>query len=374
MNSSANDDLRYMARALELARRGWYTTHPNPRVGCVIVNNGDIVGEGFHERTGEPHAEIHALQAAGDRARGGTAYVTLEPCSHHGRTPPCADALVAAGVARVVVGMRDPNPRVAGEGLERLQAAGIATRAGVLEAQARALNPGFCKRMESGRPWVRVKLAASLDGRTALASGESQWITGEAARRDVQRLRAQSSAVLTGSGTVLADDPSLNVRLSAAELDHAGEVRQPLRVVLDPRPVMGPEAKILSLPGTTLVYTRPEYAQAADALAAAGAGVVETPGAEDALDLAAVLQDLARREVNEVHVEAGAHLSGAFVQAGLVDELVIYLAPHLMGDGGRGLFHLPLIERMQDRIALRIQDIRAVGDDWRITATPNIKN
>ncbi len=363
MNVAAAEDHGFMARALRLARRGLYTTDPNPRVGCVIVRDGAVVGEGWHRRAGEPHAEIHALREAGEAARGATAYVTLEPCCHHGRTPPCSQALIEAGVARVVAAMEDPNPRVAGQGLRALRDAGIEAESGLLAEQAEALNPGFVQRMRHGRPWVRLKLAMSLDGRTAMASGESRWITGEAARADVHRLRARSSAVLTGIGTVLADDPSLNARL-----DQGIEVHQPLRVVLDAHLAMPPEARMLSLPGKTLVLTYSRDEAQREALEAAGAEVCVLPGVGDRLDLDAVLAELGRREVNELMVEAGAVLAGGFLQAGRVDELVFYLAPHLMGDGARGLFHLPGLERMEERIALDIRDIRAVGHDWRITA------
>lgn len=363
-------DREFMARALRLARRGLYTTQPNPRVGCVIVRDGEVVGEGWHRRAGGPHAEIEALRSAGDAARGATVYVTLEPCSHHGRTPPCADALIGAGVGRVVAAMVDPNPQVAGRGLERLREAGIETGSGLLADEAGSLNPGFVKRMRDGLPWVRVKMAMSLDGRTAMASGESQWITGQAARADVQRLRARSGAVLTGIGTVACDDPSLNVRATASQLGIEGEPLQPLRVVLDPELQLSPRARLLSLAGPVLVLTRIDDAAARARLEAAGAQVETVAPAPGGLDLTAVLKTLAGRGVNEVHVEAGAILCGALITAGLVDELVLYVAPHLMGGEARGLFFLPGLERMADRIALTIEDVRAVGEDWRITATP----
>ena len=356
-------DHEYMAHALRLAARGLHTTDPNPRVGCVIVSGDDIIGEGWHMRAGEAHAEVAALAQAGTGARGATAYVTLEPCCHHGRTPPCTDALKKAGVARVVVGMEDPNPQVAGKGIEALEAAGIGVTCGVLAAQAAVLNPGFVSRMQTGRPYVRSKLAMSLDGRTAMASGESQWITGTPARDDVQRLRARASAVLSGIGTVLADDPSLNVRVENFD------VLQPLRVILDSRLQLPPTAKLLGLPGNTLVLTGSADDSKRAALANAGAEVVTVPLDGDRLDLNRVMQVLGERDINEVHVEAGAVLNGALLQAGLVDELVIYVAPHLMGDAARGLFSLPGMERMDQRINLSISDIRAVGEDWRITAT-----
>lgn len=358
----------YMARAIRLARNGVYSADPNPIVGCVIVNGEQVVGTGWHRRAGEPHAEIHALREAGERARGSDVYVTLEPCSHQGRTPPCADALIAARAGRVVVAMQDPNPRVAGQGLERLRAAGVKVETGLLEAEARALNPGFVCRMRSGRPWVRLKLAASVDGRTAMASGESRWITGAAARHDVQRLRARSSAIVTGIGTVLMDNPCMNVRLDASQLGSVEPVRQPLRVVLDSRLRMSPQARLLGLPGDTLVLTVSQDLDRKRALRDAGAEVVTLKTADGSMAPRTVLEELARREVNEVLLECGPTLAGAFVGAGLVDELVLYLAPHLMGDAARGLFRLPGLENMQQRIALEWVDQRRVGDDLRLIA------
>lgn len=355
------DDGRYMARALQLARRGLYTTDPNPRVGCVLVKGGEVVGEGWHERAGGPHAEVVALTAAGARSRGAIAYVSLEPCCHHGRTPPCTQALITAGVERVVAAMPDPNPKVARQGIAELEQAGIRVDIGLMQADAERLNRGFLSRMTRGRPYVRVKLAASLDGRTALVSGESKWITGEAARADVQRLRASSSAILTGIGTVLADDPSLTVR----DFDIG---RQPLRVVVDGHLSMRPNARLLHLPGKTLVVTAADDNEYAEPLLAAGAEVMVLSAGPEAVDLAALMQDLGQREVNDVLVEAGATVCGALLRAGLVDELVLYLAPHLLGSGARGMFNLPGLESMRGRIALQIQDVRAVGQDWRITA------
>ncbi|MBI5612056.1 MAG: bifunctional diaminohydroxyphosphoribosylaminopyrimidine deaminase/5-amino-6-(5-phosphoribosylamino)uracil reductase RibD [Gammaproteobacteria bacterium] len=353
-----------MARALRLAGKGLHTTDPNPRVGCVVVKNGEIVGEGWHERAGEPHAEVLALRVAGARARGATVYVTLEPCCHHGRTPPCSRALIEAGVARVVTAMQDPNPRVAGQGAQHLSDAGIAIEIGLMEAAARALNPGFVQRMQTGRPYVRVKLAASLDGRTALASGESKWITGAAARHDVQRWRARSSAILTGIGTILADDPSLTVR----DFDVSG--RQPLRVVADSRLRLPATAKLLTAPGATLVATASADADCAAALIAAGAELVRLCGTDGRVDLAALLAHLARREVNELLVEAGASLSGALLDAGLMDELIVYLAPHVLGAGARAMFDTPVLAAMAERTSLTITDVRAFGPDWRIVAKP----
>ena len=363
-------DRQWMARALQLAARGRYTTAPNPCVGCVLVRDGEPVGEGWHRTAGEPHAERLALAAAGARARGATAYVTLEPCVHHGRTPPCTEALIAAGVARVVAAMADPNPRVAGQGLARLRAQGLEVTDGLLEAEARALNPGFCKRMTRGRPHVRVKLAASLDGRTALASGESQWITAPPARRDVQFLRARSGAIVTGIGTVLADDPALNVRLEAADLGLASNqpVPQPLRVVVDSRLRLPPGARMLAQPGETRVAYTLVVPERAAALAAAGARLQRCAASGGRVALDDLLRQLAEEEINEVLIEAGATLAGAALQAGLVDELILYLAPHLLGDGARGLFHLPGLARMADRLPLLLQDVRQVGQDLRITA------
>lgn len=360
---TAADDHRFMARALQLAERGLFSTDPNPRVGCVLVRAGEVVGEGWHQRAGEPHAEIHALQAAGDRARGATAYITLEPCCHHGRTPPCSEALIAAGVSRVVAAMEDPNPQVAGQGLARLQQQGIEVRRGVLQAQAEVLNPGFIQRMRYARPYVRGKMAMSLDGRTAMASGESQWITGEAARRDVHRLRARSAAILTGIGTVLADDPALTARLE-------GDISQPLRVVLDSRLQLPLRARLLSQPGRSLILTVSDDTHKADALREAGAEVEVLAARDGRVDLTAVLACLARREVNELMVEAGATLCGALMQEGLFDELVIYMAPLVLGDEARGLLSLPGLASMADRIELQIDDMRAVGRDWRIQARP----
>jgi diaminohydroxyphosphoribosylaminopyrimidine deaminase/5-amino-6-(5-phosphoribosylamino)uracil reductase len=364
-----------MARAIQLAERGRYTTDPNPRVGCVLVRDGQVVGESWHRRAGEPHAEPLALADAGERARGATVYVTLEPCSHHGRTPPCAEALIAAGVARVVCAMVDPNPRVAGRGVERLRQAGITVEVGCLESEARALNPGFVKRHEQGRPYVRCKLAASLDGRTALATGESQWITAEAARRDVQRWRAASSAIVTGLGTVLGDDPSLNVRLTAADLPGMAAdepVRQPWRVVVDSYWRTPPAARMLGLPGRTLIAGIGPSDTAAAALEAVGAELMRLPEHSGRVDLAALMAELARREVNEVLLEAGSTLSGAAVHAGLVDEILLYQAPCLMGQAAKGLFDLPGIDTMLDRVGLEILDVRRIGRDLRIRARPDL--
>ena len=353
-----------MARALRLAQHGLMSAAPNPRVGCVLVRDGEVVGEGWHERTGQPHAEINALQQAGSRATGATAYVTLEPCCHQGRTPPCTDALIAAGVTRVVAAMEDPNPQVAGQGLTALRAAGIDATAGLLADAAEQLNAGFIMRMRQGRPWVRCKLAMSVDGRTAMASGESCWITGDAARADVHRLRGRSDAIMTGIGTVLADDPSLTARIAGL----AEDFHQPLRVILDSNLRTPPDAKLLDLPGETLIFTGAVDADNEARLTRTGIRIVTLPMQDGKLELPAVLQYLGTQQVNEVHLEAGATLCGALLQAGLLDELVIYMAPHLMGDAARGLFALPGLEQMSERVKLSISDVRAVGDDWRITA------
>jgi len=362
----------WMARAIRLARLGLYTTDPNPRVGCVIVRNGELIAEGWHRKAGEPHAEKIALANAGNRAAGATAYVTLEPCCHHGRTPPCSDALIAAGVERVVVAMRDPNPLVAGKGLEQLRSAGIDVVTGVLESEAANLNPGFIKRMSRGLPYVRCKLAMSLDGRTAMASGESKWITSEASRRDVHRLRARSSAIVTGIGTVLVDNPALTVRLPADALQGVTseeEILQPLRVVLDTRLSIPPDAGILGQSGETIIVTTSDDEAAAEALLAAGATILRQDHSDE-IDLEAVLVHLAETGVNEVLIESGATLAGAAMSAGLVDELVLYLAPHLMGDAARGLLHLPGIGTMAQRIELTMTDLRQVGPDIRLTLIP----
>ncbi|RAH38605.1 bifunctional diaminohydroxyphosphoribosylaminopyrimidine deaminase/5-amino-6-(5-phosphoribosylamino)uracil reductase RibD [Halomonas sp. SL1] len=365
----------WMARALVLARRGLYTTDPNPRVGCVLVSDGRRVGEGWHQRAGEPHAEVHALRDAGEAARGATAYVTLEPCSHHGRTGPCAEALVEAGVAKVVVAMRDPNPLVAGNGIARLRAAGIEVEVGLLEAQARALNPGFVSRMAEGRPFVRLKMAMSLDGRTAMRSGESQWITGPRARCQVQRLRARSSAVITGVESVIFDNSRLTLRADQLELPDAEAIaaRQPLRVVVDSRLRLPEAAACLREPGRTLVATVDGHdAERRARLEAAGAEVLALPAGKDGrVDLAALLGHLAEREaVNEALLETGATLAGAMLDAGLVDEMQLFVAPTLLGGEARPLFALPGLETMAERKPLEILDIRAVGRDWRITARP----
>ncbi|MEE4087310.1 bifunctional diaminohydroxyphosphoribosylaminopyrimidine deaminase/5-amino-6-(5-phosphoribosylamino)uracil reductase RibD [Pseudomonas syringae] len=364
-------DVHYMARALELARKGLYSTHPNPRVGCVIVREGQIVGEGWHALAGEPHAEVHALRQAGEQARGATAYVTLEPCSHHGRTPPCADALVNAGVTRVVASMQDPNPEVAGRGLLRLMTAGIAVQCGVLEAEARALNKGFIKRMETGQPYVRVKLAMSLDGRTAMASGESQWITGPEARSAVQRLRAQSSVVLTGADTVLADKARLTVRPDElglnAELTALAAARAPLRVLIDGRLRVPLDAPFFQA-GSALVATC-AAASARGRYHDEGHEIVAMADSAGHVDLRKLLTELGTRGVNEVLVEAGPRLAGAFTRLGLVDEFQIFMAGKFLGSSARPLLDLPLAQ-MSEALELKIVEMRAVGNDWRVIALP----
>ncbi|MBD8871521.1 bifunctional diaminohydroxyphosphoribosylaminopyrimidine deaminase/5-amino-6-(5-phosphoribosylamino)uracil reductase RibD [Rhodanobacter sp. DHB23] len=370
-----------MAHALRLAERGLCTTQPNPRVGCVIAHGDEAVGSGWHQRAGEPHAEVHALREAGERARGATAYVTLEPCAHHGRTPPCADALVAAGVARVVVAAEDPFPQVAGRGLEKLRAAGITVDTGLLRDEARELNIGFFSRIERGRPFVRLKLAMSLDGRTALAGGESKWITGEAARADVQRWRARSSAILTGSGTVLADDPRLTVRLNDSfSLFPAERVPgeewepatpphvPPLRVILDRHLRTPAGSHVLDDSAPTLLLHGPEATCTGDRFA--GVRLATVAERDGMLDLHAVLALLAKRDCNEVHVEAGPTLCGALFAAGLADELLLYVAPILLGDTARPLLVLPPLADMAARWKLRLVDQRMLGSDMRLRFRP----
>ena len=354
-------DSFWMAHALRLAEQGLNTTSPNPRVGSVVVQGDTMVGQGWHQRAGEPHAEVLALRAAGEKARGATIYITLEPCGHHGRTPPCVDILIAAGVRRVVAAVQDPNPMVAaGRGITKLRSAGIEVVCGLMEAAARELNIGFFARMTRGMPWVRSKIAMSLDGRTALHNGLSQWITCPAARQDVQQWRARSCAVLSGIGTVLADDPQLNVR----DIETS---RQPLRVVLDSQLRLPLSARILQAPGA-VVYTATEDGKKIAALEKSGACVVLLPDANRRVDLMAALHDLAASGCNEVLVEAGSALNGALLQAGLVDELVLYLAPQLLGDRARGMAQLGEYISLDQHLALVWQDVRQVGKDLRIVA------
>jgi diaminohydroxyphosphoribosylaminopyrimidine deaminase / 5-amino-6-(5-phosphoribosylamino)uracil reductase len=362
VNNFSAADHAFMAQALQLAAQGLFTTTPNPRVGCVLVRDGIPIGTGWHTQAGGPHAEIDALQKVdAGRTAGCTAYVTLEPCSHHGRTPPCADALVAAGVGRVVVAMRDPNPLVAGQGLEKLRAAGIAVDCGLLENEARELNIGFVSRMTRGRPWVRLKVAMSLDGKTALRNGVSQWITQPEARRDAHAWRARSCAVLTGFGTVRDDNPRLTVR--ALETP-----RQPRPVVVDSRLETPLDAKLMA--GGALIFTACPAAEKAAELTARGAEVVVLPGADGRVDLAALLQALGSRGCNEVLVEAGQRLNGALLRDGLVDELLIYQAPLILGDPGRGMADLPEFGTLADAPHLTIIERRMVGADQRLLARP----
>jgi len=362
-------DERYMAMALRLAERGMNTTRPNPRVGCVLVKDGEIVGEGWHERAGEPHAEIHALNQAGDKAKGAVAYVSLEPCCHQGRTGPCSQALIQAGVRRVVAAMLDPNPKVAGQGLAQLHQAGVETLHGLLQAQAEELNTGFIFRMRHGRPRITCKLAVSLDGHTAMANGESQWITSEPARLDVHMLRARSCAILTGVGTILSDDPSLTVRLPDWDPEF-----QPLRVIMDSQLQTPPNARCLALPGRTLILTLGAGSDKQRVLERAGAEIVALPAdAQGRVDLSTAMSHLGRLEINELMVEAGAALNGALLESGLMDQCVIYVAPHFMGSQTRPMLETPALGTMADRVQLDIKEWRAVGRDWRITAVPEVE-
>jgi diaminohydroxyphosphoribosylaminopyrimidine deaminase/5-amino-6-(5-phosphoribosylamino)uracil reductase len=357
----SKQDAIYMARALSLAKNGLYTTDPNPRVGCVLVRDNKIIAEGWHSRAGQGHAEVEALKTITD-AKNATAYITLEPCSHYGKTPPCCDALIKAGVSRVVVAMQDPNPLVAGQGLKKLQAAGITVDCGLLQADAEQLNRGFIKRMLTGKPLVRSKLAMSLDGRTALANGESKWITSGEARVDVHRLRAESSAILTGINTVLADDPSLNARLEV-------EVLQPIRVVLDSQLKMPVTAKMASLAGESWILTCSENQQKKQALEQAGFKVFLLPEKNSRIDLNAVFDFLGQQQINEVLVEAGSILNGALLEADLVDEWIIYMASCVLGDNGRGLFTLPNLQTMADKKVLQLKQVRQIGVDLRLRLT-----
>lgn len=364
-------DRQMMSRALQLAAKGRFTSAPNPSVGCVIARDNNIIGEGFTRPAGSNHGEIEALQQAVDSA-GATAYVTLEPCSHQGRTGPCADALIAAGISRVVVACEDPNPEVAGAGIQKLKDAGVDVALGLMEDQARESNRGFIKRHEQGMPWVTVKMAASLDGRTAMASGQSQWITTPAARADVQRLRAAQCAIITGIGTQKMDDPSLTVRITLDDVGVEDELRQPLRVVVDASLQMAPEARMFQQPGATLVATLdgPGQRDRSAALVAAGAEVIFLPELAEHVDLYALLAELAGRGCNQVLVEAGAGLAGGFIAEGLLDELVCYWAPKLFGNEARPMFDLP-IQTIDAHLALSVQDIRQIGEDIRVVLRPD---
>ncbi|MGZ5007478.1 MAG: bifunctional diaminohydroxyphosphoribosylaminopyrimidine deaminase/5-amino-6-(5-phosphoribosylamino)uracil reductase RibD [Methylobacter sp.] len=358
----ASRDAFYMAQAIALAKKGRYTTDPNPRVGCVLVRDDTVIGQGWHAKAGQGHAEVEALKNLAD-AKGATAYVTLEPCSHHGRTPPCSDALIKAGVSRVVAAMQDPNPKVSGRGLAKLEAAGIEVVCGVLQDDALSLNRGFIKRMTDNRPFVRSKLAMSLDGRTAMASGESKWITSDQSRADVYRLRAESSAILTGINTVLADDPALTARIDE-------EVLQPVRVVLDTHLQMPVTAQMAKLPGRNLILTGVQDRQKQHELEQAGFEVYQLAVKNGRLDLHAVMDFLAGQQINELMVEAGPVLNGALLSEGLVDEYIVYMAPCVLGDQGRGLFTLPGVQQMADKKQFKLRDARQIGQDLKLTYKP----
>lgn len=370
MTQFVQSDIEWMARAIWLAKRGRFTTTPNPNVGCVLVNpEGELVGEGWHQKAGEGHAEVNALAQAKEQAAGCTAYVTLEPCSHTGKTPPCADALIAAGVKRVVVAMQDPNPKVAGRGLKRIAEQGIQVDVGLLQEEAEALNPGFLHRMRTGKPHVTLKLAASLDAKTALSNGQSQWITGPEARRDVQLHRAMSCGILSGSGTVLTDNPSLNVRpeaLPGVDLP-TDELRQPLRIVVDGQNRLHPELKLLGLPGETLLLNR----QHDPKLQLPNVQQWQAPLQGEQLSLPEIMQELGRRQLNQIWVEAGAGLAGALMQQQLVDEFILYLAPKLMGQQSKGLLTLPVFEHMDQVPDMAWKDVSHIGNDLKLTLTPN---
>lgn len=360
----SNFDRDCMVQAIRAAVRGVTTTHPNPRVGCVIARDGQVVSEGFHEFAGGPHAEVNALNEARDAAQEATVYVTLEPCSHEGRTPPCADALIDAGVRRVVVAMVDPNPQVAGSGIARLREAGIQVDVGLLETESRRLNPGFIKRMETGRPFVRVKIAASMDGRTATVSGESQWITGKVARADVQHWRSTSSGILTGIGTVLADDPSLNVRLE-------NTARQPERLIVDTKLRTPANAKTLGLEGNVRIFHADDNADNAALLEAAGATLSRLPkNSQGRVDLALMLDQLGELEHNEIWVEAGPGLTGALLAEDLVDEILLYQAPVFLGHEAKPLAEIPGLDKLDDRLRFAVNDVSQVGNDLRMTLVP----
>ncbi len=358
-----NNDVECMAKAIQLAEKPVFSPHPNPRVGCVIVKDNVVIGEGYHEFAGGPHAEVNALAQAGEAAKNAVAYVTLEPCSHFGRTPPCADALIKAQVSKVVVAMQDPNPQVAGEGVKKLQAAGIQVEVGVLESHARNLNKGFIKRMLTGMPWVCSKIAMSLDGRTAMASGESKWITGSAARQDVQLLRAKTHAILSGSGTVMADNPRFTVRDIEARPE---SVRQPIRVIVDSAGKIDKASSIFNEDGQTILalVNTPTYE----------CDFIQTSVIDGKVNLKALLKALADKQINEVLVEAGPGLNGALLSQGLIDEVIVYMAPDVMGDGANGMFHLPELKKMKDKITFECEDVRKIGRDIRMTLTPLITN
>ncbi|WP_293006579.1 bifunctional diaminohydroxyphosphoribosylaminopyrimidine deaminase/5-amino-6-(5-phosphoribosylamino)uracil reductase RibD [Nitrosomonas sp.] len=360
MFSSA--DYAFMSHALRLAEKGLYSTTPNPRVGCVLTLHDQIVGSGWHEKAGQPHAEINALASASEKTRGATAYITLEPCSHYGRTPPCVNALIDAGIAKAIIAMEDPNPMVCGRGCALLEQAGITVQKGLLQTQAQALNAGFITRMTDKRPWIRLKTAASLDGKTALNNGISQWITDEAARHDGHRWRARSCAIVAGIGTVKSDNPQLSVR-------HVETARQPKKVIVDSRLTIPLDAKLLQGGDEILIFTAHDgNIEKKKALSGMGAQVIVIPNAEDSVDLRRMMTILAELEINEVLVEAGRELNGALIEAGLVDEMIFYLAPHLLGDDARGMIKLPELTCLEQRKELKIQDVRMIGQDIRIIA------
>jgi diaminohydroxyphosphoribosylaminopyrimidine deaminase/5-amino-6-(5-phosphoribosylamino)uracil reductase len=367
------NDEYYMSRALQLAELGTGSTDPNPKVGCVLVQNNSIVGEGWHRVAGGNHAEINALLDAGEAAKGATCYISLEPCCFHGRTPPCTNSLIKAGIKHVIIAMLDPNPKVSGKGVEQLKSAGIKIKIGVLQQQANNLNIGFITRMSKNRPYIRAKMAMSLDGRTAMASGESQWITGASARVDVQKLRAYSSAIMIGVGTVLADNPSLTVRENEFPnyIEKPEYLLQPLRIIIDQNLSMPITAKMLNLPGKTIIFTATDDAESRETLEQNNAYVVYLPNLKGGVNLHAMCNYLGEQGINDVLLEGGSTIAGAMLSAGLVDELIIYMAPVLMGNKAMGLFSLPL-DMMKQKINLEIKDIRAIGDDWKITARPLI--
>ena len=364
----------WMAQALQLARKGFYSTDPNPRVGCVIVKDQTLIAQGWHEFTGGPHAEVNAINSA-PVAEASNIYVTLEPCSHQGRTPPCVDELIKLKPESVVIAMRDPNPAVAGEGIAKLEAAGIKVVSGVLEIEARALNSGFISRMEKNRPFVRLKMAMSLDGRTALKNGQSQWVSGEAARIDVQRLRARSSAILTSASTVIDDNPSLNLRLSKQDLGQDIDVRQPQRVIIDSQLRLSGKEKLFRSGGEVWIYTLNDNEKSIEDLSAAGAQVTVLENKnEKHINLVELMSHLADREVNELHTECGQTLAGALLQQGLVDEMVIYMAPKVMGNQARGCFELGEITQMSHSLDCSFEEIRRIGDDMRLTLLLNSRD
>jgi diaminohydroxyphosphoribosylaminopyrimidine deaminase/5-amino-6-(5-phosphoribosylamino)uracil reductase len=354
------DDERYMAQALQLARKGIYSTDPNPAVGCVIVNNGKIVGQGWHELAGQAHAEVIALKQAGSAATQATMYVTLEPCSHQGKTPPCVKSIVKSGVSRVVIATEDPNPLVNRSGISELQQAGIDITLGVGQIQAKKINRGFLKRVSTGIPWVSLKIASSLDGKTAMADGESQWITSEPARRDAQKYRAAASGILTGAGTVLRDNPSMNARLDGIQ-------RQPTRIILDTNLSTPPDAKILHAPGKVLIVTAFREDEAIEGFQNDYVEVMQCPAVGGKIDLQPLMVELGKREMNTILLEAGSRLSGSMIEQGLVDEIIVYMAPDLLGSDARGMFDIPGLEKITDRVKLEYRDVTMVGRDIRLT-------